>query len=59
MIDKRFDENEFEELKKIYNHYLDKRKDIMKSTEISWQEVFGVVEVGDDQTGGGGRPSMY
>ena len=29
-----------EDLKKIYNHYLDKRKDIKKSTETSYHEIF-------------------
>ena len=32
MIDKKFDEKEASELKKIYNHYIDKRKEIMNST---------------------------
>ena len=43
MIDKRIDEKEGDELNKVYYHYLDKRKDIMKSTEISYHEVFGDV----------------
>ena len=34
MLDKKIDEKEGEESKKIYNRYLDKRKDIMKSAEI-------------------------
>ena len=36
MIDKKIDGREG--LKKIYNHYLDERKDNMKSTEKSYQE---------------------
>ena len=35
MIDKKVDPIEAEELKNIYNHYLDKRKEIMKNTKIS------------------------
>ena len=38
MIDKKIDENEWEELKMVFNHCLDKRKDIMKSNEISYHE---------------------
>ena len=33
-IDKKIDEKEAEELKKIYNHYIDKRKEIMNSTKF-------------------------
>ena len=32
MVDKKTDEKEAQELKKIYNHYLDKRKEIMRNT---------------------------
>ena len=28
------------ELKKIYNHYLDKRKEIMKNTQFKVEDVF-------------------
>ena len=31
MVDKKIDQKEAEELKKIYNHYLDKRSEIMKT----------------------------
>ena len=41
MIDKKIDEKEGEELKQIYNHYLEKRKDIMNSTKFSVEDVFG------------------
>ena len=34
MIDKKIDQKEAKELKKIYNHYLDKRKEIMKNTHF-------------------------
>ena len=40
LIDKKIDEKEGEELKQIYNHYLEKRKDIMNSTKFSVEEVF-------------------
>ena len=39
MSDKKIDEKEAEELKKIY-HYLDKRKDIMKNTQFKVEDVF-------------------
>ena len=41
MVDKKNDEKETEELKKIYNQYLDKRKEIMKSTQCKVEEIFG------------------
>ena len=41
MIDKKTDEKEAEELKRIYNHYLDKRKEIMKNTQFNFEDVFG------------------
>ena len=41
MIDKKIDEKEGEELKQIYNHYLEKKKDIMNSTKFSVEDVFG------------------
>ena len=43
MIDKKIDQKEAEELKKIYNHYLDKRKEIMKNTSFKVEDVFGDV----------------
>ena len=43
MIDKKIDEKESLELKKIYNHYLDKRKEIMDSTKFKVEEIFGDV----------------
>ena len=42
MIDKKIDEKEAQELKKIYNHYIDKRKEIMKNTHFR-VNVFGDV----------------
>ena len=43
MIDKKIDEKEAIELKKIYNHYLDKRKQIMDSTNFKVEDIFGDV----------------
>ena len=41
MIDKKIGEKEAQEIKKIYNHYLDKRKEIMKNTSFKVEDVFG------------------
>ena len=43
MIDKKIDEKEAMELRKIYNHYLDKRSEIMKNTSFRVEDVFGDV----------------
>ena len=43
MIDKKIDEKEALELKKIYNYYLDKRKQIMDSTKFKVEDIFGDV----------------
>ena len=43
MVDKKIDEKEAQELKKIYNHYLDRRKKIMKITQFKVEDVFGDV----------------
>ena len=43
MIDKKLDEKEALELKKIYNHYIDKRKEIMDSTKFKVEDIFGDV----------------
>ena len=40
---KNIDQKESEELKKIYNHYVDKRKEIMKDTEFKVEDIFGEV----------------
>ena len=47
MIDKKIDEKEAQELKKIYNHYIDKRSEIMKNTSFKVEDVFGDV-IGKD-----------
>ena len=43
MIDKKIDEKEALELKKIYIHYIDKRKEIMDSTKFKVEDIFGDV----------------
>ena len=43
MIDKKIDEKEASELKRNYNHYLDKRKEIMNSTKFKIEDIFGNV----------------
>ena len=43
MVDKKIDEKEAQELKKIYNHYIDKRSEIMKNTQFKVEDVFGDV----------------
>ena len=43
MVDKKIDEREAEELKKIYNPYIDKRSEIMKNTQFKVEDVFGDV----------------
>ena len=43
MIDKKIDEKEALELKKIYNHYVDKRTEIMNSTKFKVEDIFGDV----------------
>ena len=43
MVDKKIDENKTIELKNIYNHYLDKRKEVMNSTKFEVEDIFGDV----------------
>ena len=45
MVHKKIDEKEAEELKKIYNHYIDKRSEIMKNTSFKVEDVFGMLLV--------------
>ena len=47
MVDKKNDEKEAQEIKRIYNHYIDKRKEIMKNTNFKVEYVFGDV-IGKD-----------
>ena len=48
MIDKKIDQKEAEELKKIYNHYIDKGKEITKNTNFKVEDVFGIVTSKDN-----------
>ena len=43
MVDKKIDEKEASELKKIYNHYIDERSQIMKNTQFKVEDIFGDV----------------
>ena len=43
MTDKKIDKKEALELEKIYNHYLDKRKQIMDTTKFKVEDIFGDV----------------
>ena len=40
MINKKIDQKEAEQLKQIYNHYIDKRKEIMDSTKFKVEDKF-------------------
>ena len=42
-VDTKTDQKESEELKKIYNHYLHKRREFMKNTQFRVEDVFGDV----------------
>ena len=42
-VDKKIDEKEAQELKKIYNHYIDKRSEIMRNTSFKVEDIFGDV----------------
>ena len=43
MIDKKIDQNEAEQLKQIYNRYIDKKSEILKNTQFKVEDVFGDV----------------
>ena len=43
MIDKKIDEKEAMQLKQIYNHYVDKKSEIMKNTQFKVENIFGDV----------------
>ena len=43
MVDKRIDDREAQELRKVYNHYSDKKSEIMKNTSFKVEDVFGDV----------------
>ena len=40
MIDKKIDQKEAEQLKQIYNHYVDKKSEIMKNTHFKVEDIF-------------------
>ena len=40
MIDKKINEKEFEQLKQIYNHNIDKKSEIMKNAQFNVEDVF-------------------
>ena len=43
MVVKKNDQKEAEQLKKIYNHYIDKRSEVMRNTSFKVEVVFGNV----------------
>ena len=43
MIDKKIDQKEAEQLKQIYNHYVDKKSEIMKNTNFKVEDIFNEV----------------
>ena len=40
MVDKMVDDKEASELRKVCNHYLDKRSDILKNTQFKVEDIF-------------------
>ena len=40
MVDKKSDEKESEQLKQIYNLYIDKKSEIMKNTQFRVEDIF-------------------
>ena len=40
MIDKKIDQKEADQLKQIYNHYIDKKTEIMKNTQFKVEDIF-------------------
>ena len=43
MIDKKIDQKEANQLKQIYNHYVDKKSEIMKNTQFKVEDIFNDV----------------
>ena len=43
MIDKKIDQKEAEQTKQIYNHYVDKKSEIMKNTQFKVEDIFSDV----------------
>ena len=49
MVDKKIDEKEADEIKKIFNHYFNKRYEVMKNTQFKVEDdVFGDVIIKDN-----------
>ena len=40
MVDKKIDQKESDQLKQIYNHYVDKQEEIMDSTKFKVEDIF-------------------
>ena len=40
MIDRKIDQKAAEQLKQLYNHYIDKKTEIMKNTQFKVEDVF-------------------
>ena len=43
MIDKKINEKESEQLKQIYDQYVDKKSEIMKNTQFKVEDIFSDV----------------
>ena len=43
MIDRKIDQKEADQLKQIYNHYVDKKSEIMKNTQFKVEDIFNEV----------------
>ena len=43
LIDKKIDQKEAEQLKQIYNHYVDKKSEIMKNIQFKVEDIFNEV----------------
>ena len=43
MIDKKINQKESEQLKQIYNHYVDKKTEIMKNTQFKVEDIISDV----------------
>ena len=48
LVDVEIDEKESEELKSIYNHYITKRKEIMKNNKVTVEDIFGRLDLSDN-----------
>ena len=44
MIDKKIDEKESEDIKKIYSHYVDEIKEILKKSQFTVEVTFGDIK---------------